>query len=82
LKKDELFLYITLEEPYDGRLSRTVLGEARGEIPLAYSTLTVVFHTKKPPHKQHIWFLPTHKPTLKKPKELFFLPTLDRKMIN
>jgi hypothetical protein len=23
-------------------------------------------------HKQHIWFLPTQKPTLKKPKELFF----------
>jgi hypothetical protein len=23
-------------------------------------------------------FLPTHKPTLKKPKELFFLPTLER----
>ena len=25
------------EEPYDGRLSRTVLWEAWGEIPLAYS---------------------------------------------
>ncbi len=24
------------------------------------------------PHKQHFWFFPTHKPTLKKPKELFF----------
>jgi hypothetical protein len=32
-----------------------------------------VFHTEKSqPHKQHIWFLPTQKPTLKKPKELFF----------
>jgi hypothetical protein len=27
---------------------------------------------KEPPHKQHIWFLPTQKPTLEKPKELFF----------
>ncbi|WP_345276740.1 hypothetical protein, partial [Litoribaculum gwangyangense] len=33
---------------------------------------TVGQHTKSPPHKQHIWFLPTRKPTLKKPKELFF----------
>jgi hypothetical protein len=24
------------------------------------------------PHKQHIWFLPTQTPTLKKPNELFF----------
>jgi hypothetical protein len=24
------------------------------------------------PHKQHIWFLPEHRQTLKKPKELFF----------
>jgi hypothetical protein len=32
-------------------------------------------HTEKtPPHKQHIWFLPTQKPTLEKPKELFFAP--------
>ncbi len=27
---------------------------------------------KSRPHKQHIWFLPTQKPTQKKPKELFF----------
>jgi hypothetical protein len=27
---------------------------------------------KSQPHKQHIWFLPTRKPTQKKPKELFF----------
>jgi len=27
---------------------------------------------KEPAHKQHIWFLPTRKPTLEKPKELFF----------
>jgi hypothetical protein len=25
-----------------------------------------------PPHKWHIWFCPTHKPTLAKPKEPFF----------
>ena len=42
--------------------------------------LHATFHTqdrcaaykKSQPHKQHIWFLPTQKPTLKKPKELFF----------
>jgi len=34
---------------------------------------------KSQPHKQHIRFLPTRKPKQKKPKELFFLPTLDRK---
>ncbi|WP_260392476.1 helix-turn-helix domain-containing protein [Empedobacter falsenii] len=27
---------------------------------------------KSQPHKWHIWFLPTHEPTLKKPKEPFF----------
>jgi hypothetical protein len=29
---------------------------------------------KDPTHKRHIWFLPTHEPKLKKPKEPF-LPT-------
>jgi hypothetical protein len=29
-------------------------------------------YKKTQPHKQHIWFLPTQKPPLKKPKELFF----------
>ncbi len=41
-------------------------------IPLAVSV-------KSQPHKQHIWFLPTHEPTLKKPKELFFCQRTDRK---
>ena len=27
---------------------------------------------KSQPHKWHIWFFPTHEPTLKKPKEPFF----------
>jgi len=27
---------------------------------------------KSPPHKQHIWFLPTLKTNAEKPKELFF----------
>jgi hypothetical protein len=27
---------------------------------------------KKPTRKWHIWFLPTHEPKLKKPKEPFF----------
>jgi hypothetical protein len=34
--------------------------------------LTLCGIQEKPTHKQHIWFLPTQKPTLKKPKELFF----------
>jgi hypothetical protein len=33
-------------------------------------------YKESPPHKQHIWFLPTRKPTLKKPKELFFANAL------
>ena len=32
-------------------------------------------YKKSQPHKQHIWFLPMRKPTLKKPKELFFANT-------
>jgi hypothetical protein len=32
-------------------------------------------YKESPLHKQHIWFLPTQKPTLKKPKELFLAPT-------
>jgi hypothetical protein len=35
-----------LEEPYDGRLSRTVLREAWGEIPLVYSTTNVNANVK------------------------------------
>ncbi|HRE64638.1 MAG TPA: hypothetical protein PKU77_12655 [Ferruginibacter sp.] len=30
-----------------------------------------------PPHKWHIWFCPTHKPTLRKTKRATFLPTLN-----
>jgi hypothetical protein len=41
----------------------------------------VIAQCKKPTRKWHIWILPTHHPTLKKPKEPFFLPTLDRKQI-
>jgi hypothetical protein len=29
-------------------------------------------HAKNPTRKWHIWFFPTHEPTLKKPKEPFF----------
>jgi hypothetical protein len=36
-----------LEEPYDGRLSRTVLREAWGEIPLVYSTTNVMGNLEK-----------------------------------
>ena len=42
-----------------------------------FVNLSVVRQCKKPTRKWHIWFLPTHKPMLKKPKEPFF-PTLDK----
>jgi hypothetical protein len=32
----------------------------------------VIAQCKKPTRKWHIWFFPTQKPTLKKPKEPFF----------
>jgi len=43
----------------------------RFQNPQLFMLKLVVFHTDQP-HKQHIWFLPTQKPTLEKPKELFF----------
>ncbi len=43
---------------------------------LKYTYRKVVFHTKNQPHKQHIWFLPTRKPTQKNQKSCF-LPTLE-----
>jgi hypothetical protein len=36
------------EEPYDGRLSRTVPREVWGEIPLTYSTKNQTYETIKP----------------------------------
>jgi hypothetical protein len=44
----------------------------------------VIAQCKSQPHKQHIWFLPTQKSTLKKPKELFFANARqkDRKKVN
>ena len=45
--------------------------------PPLRQALSVVRQCKKPTRKWHIWFLPTHKPMLKKPKEPFF-PTLDK----
>jgi hypothetical protein len=32
---------------------------------------------KNPPHKWHIWFLPTHKPTLQKTKRAIFCQRTD-----
>jgi hypothetical protein len=37
---------------------------------------------KSQPHKQHIWFLPTQKPMLKKPKELFFANARQKQKLN
>ena len=45
-----------LEKPYDGRLSRTVLWGAWGEIPLAYSAtpyLLVIFGAVILPDENH-----------------------------
>jgi hypothetical protein len=40
--------------------------------PLLLAANRCAAYKKSQPHKQHIWFLPTQKPTLKKPKELLF----------
>ncbi|MCU0351853.1 MAG: hypothetical protein MUF43_13660, partial [Flavobacterium sp.] len=36
---------------------------------------TKYFEILYQPHKWHIWFCPTHKPTLRKTKRATFLPT-------
>jgi len=38
---------------------------------LSGTNKTVVRKCKKPTHKWHIWFFPTHEPTLQKPKSCF-----------
>jgi len=55
-----------------GLLSFSTAEKSFGHFPQRNHSLNVVRHTKRPPHKQHIWFLPKRTPTLKKPKELFF----------
>jgi hypothetical protein len=40
-------------------------------------TQNVIAQCKKPTRKWHIWFFPTLKPTLKKPKEPFFCQRTD-----
>jgi transcriptional regulator with XRE-family HTH domain len=42
------------------------------QIPAFGNTRNVIAQCKKPTRKWHIWFLPTHEPTLKKTKEPFF----------
>jgi hypothetical protein len=39
--------------------------------------LTVRAHAKNPTRKWHIWFLPTHKPTLQKTKRAIFCQRTD-----
>jgi len=46
-------------------------------LPLRQAPKRCAAYKKSQPHKQHIWFLPTRKPTLKNQKSCF-LPTLDR----
>jgi len=43
-----------------------------GFAKVCFGYIQVRAHAINPPHKWHIWFFPTHKPTLKKPKEPFF----------
>ncbi|OAD92735.1 hypothetical protein A7A78_02160 [Aequorivita soesokkakensis] len=50
-----------------------LLGLARNRTSFSQN---VVLHYGNQPHKQHFWFFPTRKPTLKKPKELFFANAL------
>jgi hypothetical protein len=44
------------------------------EVFVAFGKVTkeLSVSVKSQPHKWHIWFLPTHVPRLKKPKESFF----------
>ncbi|WP_445159256.1 hypothetical protein, partial [Mesohalobacter salilacus] len=44
---------------------------------LCIATRRFTCKLKMPPHKQHIWFLPTLKPNAEKPKELFFAFALE-----
>ncbi|MCB0538467.1 MAG: hypothetical protein KDE33_13180, partial [Bacteroidetes bacterium] len=41
------------------------------------SRKTLCVSVKNPTRKWHIWFFPTHEPTLKKPKEPFFCQLSD-----
>ena len=41
-------------------------------VPIYGTYIRVMVSVKSQPHKWHIWFFPTQKPTLKKPKEPFF----------
>ena len=48
---------------------------------IAYPSVFFIFPTAHffnsillPPHKWHIWFCPTHKPTLRKTKRAIFCP--------
>jgi len=43
---------------------------------------TLPASVKKPTHKWHIWFLPTHKPTLRKTKRAIFCQRTDKQTDN
>ena len=46
--------------------------ESASKTATSHIRKTLCVSVKKPTRKWHIWFLPTHEPTLKKPKEPFF----------
>jgi hypothetical protein len=43
-----------------------------GKVLQSFVYILVIAQCKMPTRKWHIWFFPTPKPTLKKPKEPFF----------
>ena len=50
--------------------------EARN--PQRFIHVTVTTHTKNPTRKWHIWFLPTHNPSQKTKRAIFFQRSTDK----
>jgi len=65
---NELFIYLIKIKYVNFHTYLKWIDKYDGVIPISKLCVSV----KSQPHKQRIWFLPTLKPTLKKPKELFF----------
>ncbi|TQO38686.1 hypothetical protein GQ41_3346 [Arenibacter algicola] len=67
-----------LEIPAEFPMVRTCLQLSVTNDATAH-TRNVVLHYETPTRQTTNWFLPTYKPKLKKPKEIFF-PTLELKL--
>jgi hypothetical protein len=58
------------------RNHQTADPKANASVFLFFFQRTFFKNNFSQPHKWHIWFCPTHKPTLRKTKRAIFLPTL------